>query len=193
MAHAALSPSDWVVRWSRLVPAGDVLDLACGEGRHARYLAARGHRVTALDRDRAALDALAGAANVETVCADLEDGSPWPLAGRHFQGIVVANYLHRPLFRHLIGALAPGGVLVYETFMAGNERFGKPSNPDFLLRPGELIEAFGGALTVVAFEQGTVMRPKPAVVQRLCARKGSAVEVTLVEFHDFAPQRSCIP
>ncbi|HXZ93047.1 MAG TPA: methyltransferase domain-containing protein [Burkholderiales bacterium] len=179
MPHAELPRSDWVVRWSHLVPAGEALDLACGEGRHARFLAACGHRVTALDRDRAALAALAGAEGIETVCADLEDGSPWPLAGRRFQGIVVANYLHRPLFRHLIDALAPGGVLVYETFMAGNERFGKPSNPDFLLRPGELLEAFGTALSVVAFEQGRVRRPKPAMVQRLCALKGGAADIAL--------------
>jgi len=179
MAHAALPPSDWVVRWSPLIPAGEVLDLACGEGRRARYLAARGHRVSALDRDPGALAALAGAPGVATVCADLEDGSPWPLAGRCFQGIVVVNYLHRPLFRRLIDSLAPGGVLVYETFMAGNERFGKPSNPDFLLRPGELLEAFGMALSVAAFEQGRVMRPKPAMVQRLCALKGGAADIAL--------------
>ena len=113
------------------------------------------------------------------MCADLEDGSPWPLAGRRFGGIVVANYLHRPLFRNLIDALAPRGVLIYETFMAGNERFGKPSNPQFLLRPGELLEAFGAALGVVAFEQGVVARPKPAAIQRLCAVQGAAAEVAL--------------
>jgi hypothetical protein len=100
--------------------------------------------------------------------ADLE-GGPWPYADRRFAGIVVCNYLHRPLFPRLIAALADGGVLIYETFMAGNERFGRPSNPEFLLRPDELLEVFGNQLRVVAFEQGEVVLPKPAVVQRLCA------------------------
>ncbi|MCA1973934.1 MAG: SAM-dependent methyltransferase, partial [Caenispirillum sp.] len=124
-----------------------------------------------VDRDTEALAALAGRAGIETLAADLEAG-PWPLAGRRFDAIVVTNYLHRPLFPHLIEALAAGGVLLYETFMRGNERFGRPSNPDFLLRPGELLEVFGPALQVVAFEQGEVARPKPAVVQRLCGVLG---------------------
>ena len=179
MGHGLVPPSAWVTRWAHLIRPGEVLDLACGQGRHARYLAERGHRVTAVDRDREALATLAGEARVSTLCADLEDGSPWPLAGRRFEAIVVANYLHRPLFRHLIEALAPGGVLVYETFMLGNERFGKPSNPEFLLRPGELLAALGGALEVLAFEQGRVSRPKPAVVQRLCAVNGAVAEVAL--------------
>lgn len=193
MSHDELPPSAWVERWAPLIGAGEVLDLACGRGRHARWLAALGHKVVALDRDRDALASLESVANVETLCADLESGGPWPLGTRRFSGIVVANYLHRPLFKDLIDALAPGGVLLYETFMAGNERYGKPSNPDFLLRPGELIESFGGALAVVAFEQGTVTRPRTAVVQRLCARKGSAAEVTLVEFHAFALPRRRTP
>jgi SAM-dependent methyltransferase len=180
MRDVKLPPSVWVERWARLIaPGAEVLDLACGEGRHARLLAARGHRVTALDRDREALAALADLAGIEPLRADLEDGSPWPLAGRRFGGIVVTNYLHRPLFRNLIDALAPQGVLIYETFMSGNERFGKPSNPQFLLRPGELLEAFGAALGVVAFEQGVVARPKPAALQRLCALRGAAAEVAL--------------
>jgi len=102
------------------------------------------------------------------VQADLEDGSPWPFPGERFQGIVVTNYLHRPLFPILKDALAEGGVLIYETFMLGNERYGKPSNPMFLLRPGELLEAFKG-LTVKGFEEGPVSAPKPAMIQRLCA------------------------
>ena len=105
---------------------------------------------------------------VRLVQADLEDGSPWPLPGERFQGIVVANYLHRPLFPALQEALAPGGVLIYETFMLGNERYGKPSNPAFLLRPGELWRAFPG-LHLIAFEQGYAAQPKPAMMQRLCA------------------------
>jgi len=179
MSHASLPPSPWVARWAPLIPRGEALDLACGQGRHARLLASLGHRVTALDRDREALAALDGVPGVATVCADLEDGGPWPLAGRRFSGIVVANYLHRPLFKFLIDALAPGGVLIYETFMAGNERYGKPSNPDFLLAPGELLAAFERELTVAAFEQGRVERPKAAMIQRLCALRGSPGDVAL--------------
>lgn len=166
------APSEWVRRFSGLIPlGGPVLDLACGAGRHARFLAGRGHAVAAVDRDATALSELAGLVGVTTLQADLE-GGPWPYSSRTFAGIVVTNYLHRPLFPVLADALAGDGVLIYETFMAGNERFGRPSNPDFLLRPGELLEAFGSALQVVAFEQGEVARPAPAVVQRLCAVKG---------------------
>ena len=179
MNHAAFPPSPWVARWAPLIRRGEALDLACGQGRHARLLAALGHRVTALDRDREALAALEGVPGVATVCADLEDGSPWPLEGRRFAGIVVANYLHRPLFKFLIQALAPGGVLIYETFMAGNERLGKPSKPEFLLMPGELLAAFARELTVAAFEQGRVERPKAAMIQRLCAVRADAGEVAL--------------
>jgi len=180
MAHASLEPSAWVLRWAHLVaPGGEVLDLACGQGRHARWFAGRGHPVTALDRDREALAALEGVPGVAAVRADLEDSSPWPFERGRFAGIVVANYLYRPLFRHLIEALGPGGVLVYETFMAGNERYGKPSNPDFLLAPGELLAAFGRELTVAAFEQGRVARPKAAMIQRLCALRANAGEVAL--------------
>ncbi len=170
--HEPLSqPSAWVCRFATLVPGGGaMLDLACGYGRHARFLEAGGWRVTAVDRDAVALAGLG--AGIEALQADLESGA-WPLAGRRFEGIVVANYLHRPLFPRLIEALADGGVLIYETFMQGNERFGRPSNPDFLLRPGELLEAFGARLTVVAFEQGEATLPKPAMVQKLCAVKGT--------------------
>ena len=123
-----------------------------------------GHDVTAVDREAQSI------AGVRFVQANLEDGSPWPLPGERFQGIVVTNYLHRPLFPVLADALAPGGVLLYETFMQGNERFGKPSNPAFLLRPGELWQAFAG-LHIVAFEQGRAREPKPAMIQRLCAKR----------------------
>jgi len=160
--HEIAAPSAWVTRWAPLIPQGTVLDLACGSGRHARFLARLGYSVTALDREPQAIE------SVRFLQADLEDGSPWPLPGERFQGIVVANYLHRPLFPVLADSLAPGGVLIYETFMLGNERYGRPSNPAFLLRPGELWQAFGG-LHVVAFEQGIVAEPKPAMIQRLCA------------------------
>ncbi|MCX7891435.1 MAG: class I SAM-dependent methyltransferase [Burkholderiales bacterium] len=170
--HATQAPSDWVHRWtSGIGPGSRVLDVACGYGRHARLLAARGARVLAVDRDAEALAALADTANVETRRADLE-GGPWPLPGEAFDCIVVTNYLHRPLFPHLLAAIAPGGRLVYETFMRGNERFRRPSNPAFLLQPGELLEVVHGRMAVLAFEQGEVVRPWPAVVQRICALRG---------------------
>lgn len=159
----------WVRRFAPLIASGGaVLDLACGNGRHARFLEAGGWRVEAVDRDAGALAALADTPGIARRQADLEGGT-WPYGGVRFDGIVVTNYLHRPLFPLLVDALAEGGVLIYETFMLGNERFGRPANPDFLLRPGELMEAFGGLLSVVAFEQGEIVAPKPAVVQRLCA------------------------
>ena len=164
MAHDIVAPSAWVVRWAPLMTRGRVLDLACGGGRHARHLAGLGHEVTAIDREPQSLE------SIRFVRADLEDGSPWPLPGEQFQGIVVANYLHRPLFPDIASALSPGGVLIYETFMRGNERFGKPSNPAYLLEPGELWRAFAG-LHIIAFEQGLSLEPKPAVRQRLCARR----------------------
>jgi SAM-dependent methyltransferase len=159
-----------------IAPGGRVLDLACGQGRHARFLAARGHAVVACDRDAVALATLAGVQGVDTVRADLEDGSPWPFPGTAFDAIVVANYLHRPLFPAIAGGLADGGVLIYETFALGNERFGKPSNPDFLLRKDELLQSFGHTLVVAGFEQGCIHRPKPAVVQRLCAVRAGTLE-----------------
>jgi SAM-dependent methyltransferase len=167
------SPSDWVVRWASLVERGPVLDVASGAGRHARLFAARGLEVVAVDRE-----AQASNENITFLKADLEGGKPWPLAGRRFGAIVVTNYLHRPLFPRLAESLDDNGVLIYETFMAGNERYGRPSNPDFLLRPGELLEAFG-ALTVAAFEQGVVERPKKAVVQRICALRAPAGSVRI--------------
>jgi SAM-dependent methyltransferase len=150
-------------------PGGAVLDLACGNGRHARLFRRLGHDVTAVDRDAGALAALAGDGGIETLRADLEDGSPWPTGERRFAAVVVANYLHRPLLPRIVAAVDDGGVLIYETFAAGNERFGRPSNPDFLLRPGELLEAVRGTLRVVAFEDGRVETPRPAAVQRICA------------------------
>jgi SAM-dependent methyltransferase len=166
MTHIELTaPSAWVERWAALIPAGRVLDLACGAGRHARFLAARGFEVVAVDREPQSIP------GARFLRADLEDGSPWPLPGERFQGIVVTNYLYRPLFSLIERSLAPGGLLIYETFMQGNERYGKPSNPAFLLAPGELWRAFGG-LHVIAFEQGRAREPKPAMIQRLCAARG---------------------
>lgn len=178
--HDIATPSAWIVRWAPLVPPGGrVLDVACGSGRHARHFAERGHAVLAVDRDAEALARLAGAPGVETRIADLE-GMPWPFEAAMFDAVIVANFLSRPLFPHLLAALRPGGVLLYETFMQGNERFGRPSNPDFLLAPGELFDWVGGILTPIAFEQGVVPTPKPAVIQRLCAVRTAADAVYLI-------------
>jgi SAM-dependent methyltransferase len=162
--------SAWVARWAALVPRGEVLDLACGGGRHARHLAARGHPVIALDRNPAALAEAAGA-GISTVQCDLEDGvTAWPFAPGRFAGIVVTNYLHRPLFGQLAASLAPDGILIYETFAIGNEAYGKPSNPDFLLGSGELLALAGAhGLRVIAYEDGYSDTAKPAMLQRLCA------------------------
>ncbi len=146
-----------------------MLDLACGSGRHARWLAAKGYAVHAVDRDAAAIADLSGCAGVETSRLDLE-GDAWPLSGRRYAGIVVTNYLWRARLNDLLAMLVPGGVLIYETFMLGNAAYGKPSNPDFLLRPGELREiAAAAGLREVAFEEGYVDSPKPAMRQAICA------------------------
>jgi SAM-dependent methyltransferase len=164
----ALAPSPWVVRFAALISPGEpVLDLACGKGRHSRYLIEQGYRVTAIDRDTGGVRDLA--ARAEIIEADLEDGRPYPLSGRRFAGIVVANYLHRPLLPRLVAGLRPGGTLIYETFARGNERFGKPANPAFLLRPGELLDAVRGHLRVLAYEDLTLGEPRPAAVQRIAA------------------------
>lgn len=168
--HDAMAePSAWVVRWAPLIrPGGAVLDLACGGGRHARWLGRLGFEVDAVDRDPTLFtDPPPG---VNLLGADLE-GGPWPYPERRFDGIVVTNYLHRPLLPVLVDSLEPGGVLVYETFAKGNERFGKPSNPAYLLDPGELLEAVRGRLRVIAFEDLAVESPRPAAVQRIAARK----------------------
>src|SRR5438270_5994389 len=164
------APSAWVQRFLPLTkPGGLVLDLAAGKGRHLRLLRAGGFAVRAVDRDVSALLPLAGS-RLEVLQIDLEAGAAWPLGGG-YDGIIVANYLHRPLLPAIGRALAPGGVVIYETFALGNERFGRPQNPDFLLRPGELLEAFA-KLTMAAFEQGEVAVPRPAVIQRVAAVAG---------------------
>lgn len=173
--HGGETPSPWVARFMPLVRGGGaVLDVACGTGRHVRMALARGHRVTGVDKYVAGIAALMGTAGFDFVEADLETGKPWPLADATFDAVVVTNYLYRPLFPSLVGALAPGGVLIYETFALGNERFGRPTNPEFLLRPGELLEAVAGRLQVVAYEHGEVQTPRPAVVQRICATRSEA-------------------
>jgi len=169
--HLALrDPSPWVARFAGRVPAGGrVLDLACGGGRHTRLFLELGHPVLAMDRDIAWVADLAGRPDLETLEVDLEDGRPFPLAGQRFAGVVVTNYLYRPHLPALIESVAPGGVLIYETFARGNERFGRPSNPDHLLDAGELLEAVRGSLRVIAYEDLEVEQPKPAAVQRICA------------------------
>lgn len=172
-AHGTGAPSPWVERFAGLVTSGGstrstVLDLACGGGRHGRLFLDRGHRVTFLDRDLSGVADLRGNTNAELIEADIEKG-PWPLAGRQFDAVVVTNYLWRPLKPEIVAGLAPKGILIYETFMAGNERFGKPSNPDFLLQPHELLDWCRAAgLTVHAFEQGEEAN---AARQRICAVK----------------------
>ena len=165
--HGTEDPSAWVQRWSHLVPAGEpVLDVACGAGRHMRWLHDQGHPVVGVDRSPEAIAAVADLG--EVLCADLENG-PWPWPGRAFGGVVVTNYLWRPLFPVLQQSVAAGGVLIYETFAAGNETVGKPSNADFLLRTGELLGAAAATgLRVVAFEDGFVDLP-PRFVQRIVA------------------------
>ena len=169
----SLPPSPWVRRFAALCRPGTALDLAAGGGRHTRLLLEAGHKVIAVDRDVAGLVPLTGP-RLEILQADLEDGSPWPLGTRRVDLIVVTNYLHRPLFAPLIAALAPSGLLVYETFAAGNERFGKPSNPDFLLQPGELLDRVRPQLRVLAYEDLEVAEPRPAMVQRIAARATAA-------------------
>jgi len=186
--HGELAVSPWLERWSHLIPAnGRVLDVAAGSGRHSRWLAARGHAVTAVDRDEAAMTALSNVA--ETVVADLENG-PWPLRDRRFDAVVVTNYLWRPLFPALKDAVAPGGLLIYETFAQAHAALGRPRRPEFLLRPGELLDVLrapgdaaaqspapSGDWHVVAFEEGRLPargdNPEREV-QRIVARRGAA-------------------
>jgi SAM-dependent methyltransferase len=168
--HADREPSPWITRFAPLAkPGAAILDLACGGGRHTRLFLARGHPVTALDVDVSGLEDLRARPELELIEADLEDGSPWPLWGRRFGAVVVANYLWRPLFAPILESIDEGGLLLYETFARGNEAYGRPSNPEFLLEPGELIEAVRGRLQIVAYEHGCIERPRPAVRQRLCA------------------------
>lgn len=164
---AESSPSPWIVRHAGLIaPGSEVLDLACGAGRHVRWLAARGHRVLAVDRDTTALAGLRDLA--QTLAVDLE-ASPWPLPGRQFGAVVVTHYLWRPLLPHIVAAVAPGGVLLYETFALGQASVGRPRNPDFLLRPGELLDAVRPALRVIAYEDGCYDRGGPVYLQRIAA------------------------
>jgi SAM-dependent methyltransferase len=161
--------SGWVRRFAHLVRKwGAVLDIAAGHGRHARFFLGRDHPVTAVDIDVSELRDIERHPRGTVLELDLEQEN-WPLEHQQFDGIVVTNYLHRPHFPHLVDCLRPGGVLIFESFAVGNERYGRPRNPDFLLRPGELLAAFASSLQVVAYECGLEQRPRPAVRQRICA------------------------
>ena len=166
-AHGLGPVSDWVKRWSHLVPPGEsVLDIACGRGRHVKWFASRGHTVTGVDRSAEAIQAVAGVG--EAVFADIEN-NPWPLMNgeriRQFSAVVVTNYLWRPLFPVIVQSVAPGGFLIYETFSQGNETVGKPSNPEFLLRPAELLQTLA-TMRIIGFEEGFLEDP-PRFVQRI--------------------------
>ncbi len=171
--------SPWVARWANLFkPGSSILDLAAGGGRHGRMLLERGHTVTFLDRTIEPLCDLQSTAEAELIEADLEDGSPWPLNGRTFDGVIVVNYLHRPLFEKLLESLNPGGVFIYETFALGNEDYARPRNPDHLLKSGELLDLVSGKLQVVSYEHGLVTNADiTGVKQRLCAVNDLALSV----------------
>jgi SAM-dependent methyltransferase len=166
-------PSPWVVKYAPLIrKKGRVLDLACGNGRHAIWLAQQGHQVDAVDRDVQAVSNMVGMSNIDVLIVDLEAGD-WPHPDQRYDGIIVSRYLYRPLLPTLAEILHPGGILIYETFMTGNERYGKPSNPDFLLLPNELLEIYLPVLNIIDFKQGEVKMPRPAVMQRICAQKNA--------------------
>ncbi|MEX2587641.1 MAG: class I SAM-dependent methyltransferase [Actinomycetota bacterium] len=168
--HLEPAASAWVRRFAPLVPAGStVLDLACGGGRHTKLFLDRGNSVVAVDKNISHLKELEGSPGLTMIEVDLEDGSDFPFAGRQFAGVVVTNYLHRPILGDIVTAVAPDGVLIYETFAAGNERFGGPSRPDFLLQPAELLRVVEGHLRVAAYEDLVSGEPRPAAMQRIAA------------------------
>jgi SAM-dependent methyltransferase len=168
--HEAHDASPWVVRFASLIPrTGPVLDVASGAGRHALWFLDRGHDVVAIDRDVSGLDDIREYDRLEVVEVDLENGEPFPLGERRFAGVIVTNYLYRPILDQLVSAVASSGVLIYETFAVGNDQFGRPRQPQFLLRPGELLDVVRGELRVVAFEDLVVDHPRPAAVQRIAA------------------------
>jgi SAM-dependent methyltransferase len=167
---SASEPSSWITRFASLVPpGGPVLDVACGTGRHTRFFLARGYPVTAVDRDTSALADIEDDPRLQVVGFDLEAGGSFPFGPGSFAGVVAVNYLHRPLLADLVAAVADGGALLYETYARGQERFGRPRRPEFLLEPGELLEAVRGELRVVAYEDLILEEPGPKAVQRIAA------------------------
>lgn len=171
--HSRLTdPALWITRFSAEVPSrGSVLDLACGGGRHGRLFLRNGCTVTFLDKDISATNDLIGNPLAERIKVDLETDAGWPLDERKFDAVIVTNYLWRPILPHIVAAVAPGGLLLYETFALGNEAFGRPRNPDFLLRPGELLETVRGQLDILGYEQRTEGGPNPRVIQHIAARR----------------------
>ena len=181
-AHGCeVAPTPWVARFASLVPSGHViLDVAAGSGRHSRYFLGLGHPVIAIDRDPVPLRSIQEP-RLTVIACDLE-AEPWPLSGRQFGGVVVTNYLHRPLLPRLVDAVTEGGALIYQTFAQGNEAYGRPRNPDFLLQPGELLDAVRGKLDVLAYEHGILQTPRPMVVQRIAAvRKSFPTSIRAVD------------
>ena len=172
MHHKLQEPSHWVQRFSSLLPhRGHVLDLAAGGGRHGRFLLDCGHRVTFVDLHTEDLIDLSTLPDTTIIQADLENGSEWPLQ-ETYSGIIVINYLYRPILEKIIDALETGGILIYETFARGNEVFNRPRNPDHLLKSGELLELVSEKMQVIAYEHGNLdLSTKPCVVQRICASK----------------------
>ena len=167
----SIEPSSWLQRHSSLIPhSGPILDIAAGSGRHTQYLLEKGHTVVSIDKDISRL-ARIKSSHLSIARVDLEAPKPWPFKNSAFAAIIVTNYLHRPLFPLIINALAVGGVLVYETFANGNEKFGKPTNPNYLLKAGELIQLTLEHLHILAYEDLTVDQPRPAQIQRIVASR----------------------
>ena len=178
-SHGAQAPSQWIARFAHLVrPQGQVLDIACGLGRHMRMFHAKNHDVTGIDKAQAAIDAVANLG--PAIQADIEN-DPWPLPGQQFDAVVVTNYLWRPLWPQILDSVKPGGLLLYETFAQGNEAFGKPSRADFLLAPGELLQVCKG-WQIIAYEHGQLRQPE-RVVQRIAALKPAAENSNPVLLH----------
>lgn len=172
-------PSNWIIKHIGLIPnTGTVLDLACGNGRHTRILLEYGCSVTAIDQDISGVSDLSDRAKLSAHALDLENRSQWPFSGDRFSAIIVTNYLYRPLFPTIIKALAPGGILLYETFASGNESLGRPRNPKHLLVEGELLSTVMRHLHVVSYQHGKVNLPRPAVIQRICAVRLRETDIT---------------
>ena len=180
--HAGLTAvSPWIARFAPLAAAGgSVIDLACGGGRHGRYFLKRHHSVSFLDKSLDGVADIADAPGVEMILADLENGDPWPLDHRQFATVIVVNYLYRPILPAIVEAVAPGGILLYETFAQGNERYGRPRNPDYLLAPGELIDAVAGRLTVIAYQHGSLGDDKSRAVKQCIAAINGPAEISVL-------------